>query len=80
MKLQVNTINHITATVDIDNQLIANEIQFEISGNKATPAQANLITQEFINRHGIKVRYASGTLIHFIIPDSALDEFETFKR
>lgn len=61
-------------------KIVADAIQAEIGGNKATDLQAESLTQDFINKHNIKAEYTSGTFLGWKISDSAIDEFMSFKR
>jgi hypothetical protein len=63
-----------------DQKKVADAIAYEISGGGATLTQASNVTQQFVDRHGIKAVYHSGTFMNFKIGDSALDEFETFAK
>jgi hypothetical protein len=70
----------LATSIDFDAKVIADAIQYEISGSRATDMQAEALTQDFIEKHNITAGYTSGTFLGFKIPDSAVDEFETFKR
>jgi len=67
-------------TIELSARSLADALRYEISGVPATEMQVDQLTQEFVERHGIKATYHSGTFIGFKIPDTALDEFETFKK
>lgn len=71
---------NLAETVEFDAKVIADALQFEISGGKANENQAGQLTQGFINNHNIIAKYTSGTFLGFKIQDSALDEFESFKK
>ena len=63
--------------VELDAQFIANELQEEISGGRAKQTQVDIVTDEFVAKHNLKARYASGTFIGFAYPsDDILDEIE----
>lgn len=67
-------------SIELDAKKIADALQGEISGGKATDLQVDQLTQEFVDQFEIKVRYTSGTFLGFKTSDEALDQFETFKR
>jgi len=67
-------------SIDLDAKMIADALQGEISGGKATDLQVNQLTQEFVTQFNITAKYASGTFLGFKISDDALDQFETFKK
>jgi hypothetical protein len=67
-------------TVIIEAKKLADFFQGEISGYQATELQASCVTQEFVDKHGIKARYASGTFMGFKASEEAEEEFETFKK
>ena len=67
-------------TIELSARSLADALQDEISGVPATEMQVDQLTQEFVEKHGIKATYHSGTFMGFKIPDTALDEFETFKK
>ncbi|MDD4010283.1 MAG: hypothetical protein PHQ67_10855 [Fermentimonas sp.] len=65
------------SVVEFDAQFIANELQAEISGGRAKPAQVDIVTDEFVVKHNLKARYASGTFVGFVyLDDAILDEIE----
>lgn len=66
--------------VEFSSKVIADAIQFNISGGTATDLQADQLSQKFINSFNIKAKYASGTFLSFVISDEAEDEFTTFKK
>lgn len=70
----------LVSTMDMDAKKIADAIQYEISGGKATDLQVEALTQDFVTKHNIKIQYTSGTFLGWKISDEATDEFMTFKR
>lgn len=66
--------------VSIEAKKLADFFEGEISGRNATEMQVAAITQEFVDKHGIKARYASGTFLGFKASEEAEEEFETFKK
>lgn len=83
MKLSLKTIGSaqgLVESIDFDSQEIANAFQDEISGGRATAKQAEALTQDFITKHNVSARYASGTFLGFRISDEASEEFMTFAK
>lgn len=83
MKLSIKTTGAaqgLVESIDFEAKVLADAINAEISGYPATELQSLALTQEFVNKHNITARYTSGTFLGFKIQDSAIDEFETFKK
>lgn len=68
------------ATVDFDNKRVADRINHELCGEglKDTDPRIALITQDFVDRHGIKAYYVSGTFLNITLCEGAVNEFENF--
>lgn len=68
-------------TIEVSQKQLADAINFENSGSPClSEKRIEKMTQDFVDKHNITARYASGTFLGFNISDDACDEFRTFPR
>lgn len=68
--------------IEVSSKNIADHIHSGLDGSPALEKEAECITQEFVDRHGIFAKYHSGTFLGFSIKneDECDNEFKAFKR